>query len=322
MQCQRFWSGQAYPLATWDGTGTNFALYSENATKVELCLFDSAERDEGVEPHGPARKHRPGLARLPAGRVCPANSTAIAFMVPTSRSKGTASIRNKSCSDPYAKAIARETKWADELFAYRVGDPEATFVRRSRQRRLRTAGRCRGYGVHLGQRPAAPDTPWDKTLIYELHVKGFTMLQPDVPENLRGTYAGSGLRAVGRLSEEPGRYGRRTDARSLARRRPAPGRSRADELLGLQHPGLLCPRRAYASRPRRASMPCGEFKSMVRTLHAAGIEVILDVVYNHTAEGNQLGPTLSLPRHRQRLLLPSSPTTRATTWTSPAAATR
>ena len=150
-----------------------------------------------------------------------------------------------------------------------------------------------------------PRTPWHKTVIYEAARQGLhEAASRTCPEQLRGTYAGLASEAGDRPSAEARRHGRRAAAGAPSRRRPAPGRTRADELLGLQHARLL---RARHCGTRPAATPddaVREFKMMVRALHAAGIEVILDVVYNHTAEGNQLGPDALAARHRQRLVLP------------------
>ena len=170
--------------------------------------------------------------------------------------KGTASTRTRCCSDPYAKAIGRETQWHDEMWGYKVGDPAADLSFDDRDNAaLRPLAVVVDAAFTWGDdRP--PRTPWNKTIIYELHVKGFTKLHPNVPEKMRGTYAGLGSEAADPLPARPGRHGRRTVARSRSRRRSAPGRAGAGELLGLQHAGLLRPEHAATPPAARASMRC------------------------------------------------------------------
>ena len=227
---------------------------------------------------------------------------------------------HKLLLDPYARNIVGDA--ALERRAVRLHDrPQARrpVVRPPRQRRrdaeVQGHRPARSPGATTGRR----DVPWHETVIYELHVRGFTMQHPDVPPQLRGTYAGLATRAGHRVPEAPRRHRGRADAGARVRRRPPPGRARPAQLLGLQHASA-------SSRPTRATRASGkvdEFKTMVKTLHAAGIEVILDVVYNHTAEGNQLGPTLCFRGIDNASLLPAGAgRRRATTWTSPAAATR
>ena len=193
MQCQRFGLDKHIP---WERPGTAAAPTSpcirRTPTKVELCLFDSADDDEGIEPHRrcPNTPTWSGTATCPT--CCRARFTAIAFTGPTSRREGHRFNPNKVLLDPYAKAIARETRWADEMWGYQVGDPKADLSFDDRDNaKSGAAGRRRRRSLHLGRRPPAAH-PWSKTIIYELHVKGFTMRHPDVPENFRGTYAGLG----------------------------------------------------------------------------------------------------------------------------------
>ena len=197
--------------------------------------------------------------------------------------------------DPYAKAIGRaHAVERRRCSAFRMGAPDDADAGRSRQRALRAARRGRRRRVHVGRRSRRCETPWHETLIYELHVKGFTQLHPHVPESLRGTYLGPRVGAGDPPPDVARRDGGRTDAGASPQRRVASRAGGAEQLLGLQHAVVL---RARTSRYATSPLPLEavrEFKVMVRALHAAGLEVILDVVYNHTAEGNHLGPTLSL----------------------------
>ena len=177
----RVWPGDPYPLgATWTGVGVNFALFSEHATKVELCLFDSPDATRESASHRAARTDRHGLARLPAG--CPARP-ALRLSRPRpvrARSTAIASTRNKVVLDPYAKAVARTIRWADEMFGYTRRRPE----RRPVVRRRATTPPFAPLAAVVDpaftwgdDRP--PRTPWHKTVIYEMHVRGFTKLHPD-----------------------------------------------------------------------------------------------------------------------------------------------
>ncbi len=321
----RIWPGEAYPLgATWDGRGVNFALYSEHATKVELCLFD-APQDARESQRIVLAENTDMVWHAYLPDVLPGQIYGYRVYGPYEPAARTSlQSATRCCSIPTPRRSPARRCWADEMWGYRVGDPAGrSVVRRARQRRVRAAGAPSSTRPSPGATTAPPRTPWNKTLIYEMHVKGFTKLHPDVPEKLRGTYAGLGSDAVDPLSEEPGHHGRRAAAGPRARRRPAPGRAGPGELLGLQHARLLRARAALCLGRQRPATSVREFKTMVRNLHAAGIEVILDVVYNHTAEGQPAGPDAVVPRHRQRVATTACrPKIRATTWTSPAAATR
>jgi glycogen operon protein len=283
----RVWRGEPYPLgATWDGSGVNFAIFSENAEAVDLCLFDDGGANEqrirlveqtdlvwhcylpdvrpgqryGYRVHGP---YRPELGH----RFNP----------------------NKLLIDPFAKRIDGSVDWDDAMFGYRIGAEEqdveadgrdsAPFVPKSV-----VVNQAFVWG---GDEP--PRTPFDKTLIYEVHVKGFTMRNPEVPEELRGTYAGMGsgpaidyLTNLGITAVELLPVHQHVNDRHLVER----GLS---NYWGYNTIGFFAPEVAYSA----TGEPVSEFKTMVKRFHDAGIEVILDVVYNHTGEGNHLGPTLS-----------------------------
>jgi glycogen operon protein len=289
----RVWPGRPYPLgATWDGLGVNFALFSEHATAVDLCLFDSSgdERESARIPM-PERTDLVFHAYLPD--VQPGQVYGYRVHGPYDPATGHRFNPSKVVLDPYAKAIARTVEWGDEMFGYRIGDPAEDLSLDDRDNaRLAPLAAVVDPAFTWGD-DAPPRTPWHETVIYELHVKGFTRLHPEVPEELRGTYAGLateppiehltslGVTAVELLPVHHHSYDRHLVEKGLT------------NYWGYNTLAFFAPGVRYAASPT----PLGsvrEFKMMVRALHAAGIEVILDVVYNHTAEGSQLGPTLSL----------------------------
>jgi len=288
----RVWPGRPYPLgATWDGSGTNFAIYSEHATGVELCLFDSP--DSKRESHRVPITEQADMvwhAYLPD--VLPGQVYGYRVDGPYNPAEGHRFNKNKVVLDPYAKAIARQTRWGDEMWGYKVGDAKAdlSFDKRNNARFAPLAAVLDEAFTWGDDRP--PSVPWSKTLIYELHVKGFTRLHPEVPENLRGTYAGLSSDAAIRYLKNLGV----TAVELLPVQEPLDDRHLVERNLtnywGYNTLGFFAPAARYASVDAAGDV-VREFKTMVRNLHAAGIEVILDVVYNHTAEGNQLGPTLS-----------------------------
>ena len=288
----RVWPGRPYPLgATWDGSGTNFALYSEHATAVELCLFDSA--DSELESHRIPLAEQTDMvwhAFLPD--VLPGQIYGYRVHGPYEPAKGHRFNPHKVLLDPYAKALARETRWSDEMWGYRVGDPQADLSFDTRDNaRFAPLAAVLDEAFTWGD-DRAPRIPWNKTLIYEVHVKGFTKLHPEVPEKLRGTYAGLSsdaaikyLKSLGITAVELLPVHDHVDDRHLVERGLV-------NYWGYNTLAFFAPEGHYAS-VEAAGDVVREFKTMVRNLHAAGIEVILDVVYNHTAEGNQMGPTLS-----------------------------
>jgi isoamylase len=285
--------GQPYPLgATWDGVGVNFALFSEHATKVELCLFDSVDSaTESVRItlpeqtdmvwHGYLKGIRPG--QLYGYRV----------HGPYAPHDGHRFNPAKVLLDAYAKGIGRMVRWGDENFGYTIGDPTEDLSRDDRDNgALAPLAAVVDPAFTWGDdRP--PRTPWHETVIYELHVRGFTHLHPEVPAALRGTYAGLVSEAAIHHLSELGV----TAVELMPVHHSAMDRHLLERGLGnywgYNTLSYFAPETRYASSPAPTDA-IREFKMMVRALHAAGIEVILDVVYNHTAEGSHLGPTLSL----------------------------
>jgi len=289
----RIWPGRPYPLgATWDGSGVNFTLFSEHATKVELCLFDS--KDGTKETHRiplPEQTDIVWHAYLPDVKL----GQLYGYRVhgPYDPQKGHRFNPHKVVLDPHAKAIGRDLRWSDTMFGYRIGNVEADLSFDDRDN-----ADCAPLGVVVD--PAfhwAGDTqlrtPWHKTVIYETHVRGFTIRHPGVPERLRGSYAGLASKAAIRHLLKLGV----TAVELLPVHSKVNDRHLVEKGLsnywGYNTLSYFAPETSYASsRSPRESVR--EFKRMVRTLHKAGLEVILDVVYNHTGEGNHLGPTLSL----------------------------
>ncbi|KQV76971.1 glycogen debranching protein [Aeromicrobium sp. Root344] len=279
------WPGRSYPLgATFDGTGTNFALFSEAAEFVELCLFDEdgtetrvrLEEVDGFVHHG---------FLLGVG---PGQRYGYRVHGPYDPASGLRCNPHKLLIDPYAKAIGGELDWDPALFAYDLENPEE-----------RNDDDSAGHvPFSLVVNPffdwandRQPRTPYNETVIYEAHVKGLTQTHPDVPESLRGTYAGiahpaivAHLKSLGVTAIELLPVHQFITDHYLSEKG-------LTNYWGYNTIGFFAPHDAYASRPGRQ---VEEFKGMVRALHQADIEVILDVVYNHTAEGNHLGPTLSM----------------------------
>jgi len=285
--------GRPYPLgATWDGLGVNFAIFSENATRVELCLFtdpeakvESARVDLPEQTdqiwHGYIRGALPG--QLYGYRV----------HGPYDPPAGHRFNPNKVVLDPYAKAIGRTIVWDDTMYGYHIGDGQRDL---SFDRRDNAASCSLGAVIDSAftwgddKRPA---TPWHETILYELHVRGFTKLHPEVPPELRGTYAGLASEPVIRYLRDLGV----TAVELMPVHHHAFDRHLLERHLtnywGYNTIAFFAPDLRYSANGSPAGS-VGEFKTMVRGLHAAGLEVILDVVYNHTAEGSELGPTLSL----------------------------
>jgi len=282
------WPGRAYPRgASWDGEGVNFALFSEHAEKVELCLFDAAGRRERQRIALRERTDHVWHCYLPQTR--PGLAYGYRVHGPYAPEQGHRFNPHKLLVDPYAREFVGALRWHDALYGYTVGHPKSdlSFDRRDSAAFM---PKCR---VH---EPAfswgddrRPDVPWHEMVIYEMHVRGFTMLHPDVTPAQRGTYAAlaSGpviqyLKRLGVTAVELMPIHSFIDDRPLVERG-------LRNYWGYNTLGFFAPEPRYS-----ASGKVEEFKSMVKTLHSAGIEVLLDVVYNHTCEGDQLGPTLSM----------------------------
>ncbi|AWB92919.1 glycogen debranching protein GlgX [Aeromicrobium chenweiae] len=279
------WPGSASPLgATYDGTGTNFALFSEVADFVELCLFDESgtetrvrlEEVDGFVHH----------AFLPG--VNPGQRYGYRVHGPYDPEQGLRCNPNKLLMDPYAKAVTGTIDWDPSLFSYDLDEPD--------QRNDADSAGHVPYSLVVNpffdwanDRP--PRTPYNESVVYEAHVKGLTMNHPDLPPELRGTYAGiahpsiiSHLKDLGVTAIELLPVHQFVTDHYLSEKG-------LTNYWGYNTIGFFAPHDAYAAQP---GGQVEEFKGMVRTLHEAGIEVVLDVVYNHTAEGNHLGPTLSM----------------------------
>jgi isoamylase len=282
------WPGRPYPLgSTWDGEGVNFALYSEHAEKVELCLFDVSGKRETLRIPLPEQTDMVWHGYLP--EVRPGQLYGYRVYGPYAPELGHRFNHYKLLLDPYGKQIQGTINWTDSNFGYRVGHKheDLSFDRRDNAGGMpknRVIDSAFTWGTDT-----RPRIPWHETVIYELHVKGFTKVHPDVPERLRGTFAGLAtapvieyLTRLGVTSIELMPVHAFVDDRQLVERG-------LRNYWGYNSIGFLAPEPRYL-----ATSSVREFKTMVKTLHSAGLEVILDVVYNHTAEGNHLGPTLSL----------------------------
>ncbi|MDN5931445.1 MAG: glycogen debranching protein GlgX, partial [Pseudonocardia sp.] len=283
----RPWPGHAYPLgATYDGAGTNFAIFSEVADTVELCLYDDGVETRVALTEVDGFVHHGYLPTVEPGQL-------YGFRVhgPHDPAQGLRCNPDKLLIDPYAKAVDGPVKWDEAVFGYPFDDPDARsdtdsapFVPKSV-----VVNPFFDWG---SDRP--PKTPYNETVIYEAHVRGLTIAHPDIPEALRGTYTGLahpvmiehlknlGVTAVELMPVHEFLNDHHLQEKGLS------------NYWGYNTVAFLAPHHAYAMDTGRAGNQVQEFKAMVRDLHDAGMEVILDVVYNHTAEGNDRGPTLSM----------------------------
>ena len=281
------WPGIPYPRgATWDGEGVNFSLFSANAEKVELCVFDSQGRRELQRIELKERTDDAWHAYLPEAR--PGLLYGYRVHGPYDPERGHRFNAHKLLIEPYAKHIQGQIKWSDAHFGYRMGHPkeDLSFDKHDNAPGIPKSRVIDPAFTWGDDRP--PRIPFHDTVIYELHVRGFTMRHPDVPPEFRGTYAGlttapviDHLLRLGVTAVELMPVHAFVDDRHLLERG-------MKNYWGYNTIGFFAPDMRYSATGR-----VSEFKTMVKTLHSAGIEVILDVVYNHTAEGNQLGPTLS-----------------------------
>src|SRR4051812_48880068 len=289
----RVWPGRSYPLgATWDGAGVNFALFSEHATQVELCLFDSA--DDTKETHRiPLPEHTDQVWHAYLPDVQPEQLYGFRVHGPYEPERGHRFNPNKIVLDPYARAVGRELRWDDALFGYVIGDAKADLSLDPRDNAACAPLASVVDPAFTWGDDRPPRTPWHKTLIYELHVKGFSQRHPGIMEKHRGTYAALASEAAIRHFKELNV----TAVELMPVHHFVKDRHLVERGLtnywGYNTLGYFAVEPKYAGdvSPREA---VNQFKMMVRSLHAAGIEVILDVVYNHTGEGSPLGPTLSL----------------------------
>ncbi len=287
----RVWPGQPYPLgATWTGLGVNFAIFSAHATRVELCLFDAPD---ATTPSAcvPLPEHTDMVWHGYLPDVRPGQLYGFRVHGPYEPHHGRRFNPNKVVLDPYAKALGRVVNWDDAHFGYRIGDPAAdlSFDERDNAAVAPLAAVIDPAFTWGDDRP--PRTPWHRTVIYEMHVKGFSRLHPGIQAPVRGTYEALtsepaiehlqrlGVTAVELMPVHHHAYDRHLVERGLA------------NYWGYNTLAFFAPNVRYAATPTDSVR---EFKRMVKALHSAGLEVILDVVYNHTAEGNHLGPTLSL----------------------------
>jgi glycogen operon protein len=280
------WPGLPYPRgADWDGEGVNFALFSESAEKVELCLFDPAGRREVQRIEFREQTDMVWHCYLPEAR--PGLLYGYRVHGPYRPEQGLRFNPNKLLLDPYARNIIGQLRWGDALYGYTIGHSKADL---SFDRRDSAGGipRCKVIdAAFTWGNDRSPNIDWHDMVVYEVHVRGFTMQHPDVPPALRGTYAGLAsapvieyLKRLGVTTIELLPVHTFVDDRQLVERG-------LRNYWGYNTIGYFAPDARYS-----ASGKIAEFKSMVKILHSAGFEVILDVVYNHTAEGDQLGPTL------------------------------
>ncbi len=283
----RVWPGRPYPLgATWDGRGVNFALFSENAEKVELCLFNAKGKRETERIVLPEYTDRVWHGYLPDVR--PGQLYGYRVYGTYDPTRGHRFNHHKLLVDPYAKALQGRWQWNEANFGYRWGDPKGD-LSFDRHDNARYVPKCRviEQAFSWGDENR-PNVPWAQTVLYEVHVRGYTMLHPDVPDEMRGTFAGLSEPAV---VEHLANLG--ITAVELLPIHPATDENHL-QVSGLQNYWRYNSYNYFACDPRFFSEDhIREFKAMVATLHDAGIEVILDVVYNHTGEGHELGPTLS-----------------------------
>ena len=288
----RIWPGRPYPLgATWDGRGVNFAIYSENATKVELCLYDDADQEqETLRIVMPEHTDMVWHVYLPEAR--PGQLYGYRCFGPYEPEQGHRFNPNKLLLDPYAKAIGRMPKPTPAISGYIFDDKnlDLSFSPEDSGGDAALATVVDGAFTWGDDQP--PNIPTHKTIIYEVHVKGFTKLHPGIIEEHRGTYAGLGsepavryLKDLGVTAVELLPVHMHPDEGVLAERG-------LTNYWGYNSLGFFAPDPRYSSAGP-AEDGVREFKTMVRNLHDAEIEVILDVVYNHTAEGNERGPTVS-----------------------------
>ncbi|MFD9715968.1 glycogen debranching protein GlgX [Streptomyces sp. NPDC059076] len=282
----QIWPGQAYPLgATHDGAGTNFAVYSEVARRIELCLLD----DDGAETRVELREADAFVRHAYLPGVMPGQRYGFRVHGPYAPDRGHRCNSAKLLLDPYARAMSGSIDWGESVYGYRFDRPDSANELDSAPHTMASVVVDPSFDWG-DDRP--PRIDYHRTVMYEAHVKGLTMLHPELPPEVRGTYAGLAHPAVISHLTELGV----TTLELMPVHQFIHDHRLVDAGLnnywGYNTIGFFAPHNAYASRGDRGEQVT-EFKEAVRALHRAGIEVILDVVYNHTAEGNELGPTLS-----------------------------
>ncbi len=290
---QDYQAGSPFPQgATWDGKGVNFALFSEASESVELCLFDSAGQTQENQRIQLLERTK-GIWHIYIPDLKPGQRYGYRVCGPYEPQKGLRFNRNKLLLDPYAKGIGRELKWADELFGYQIGHSEADLSFDERDSAPFAPLAMVVDGNFDWSDEKRPNVPWHETVIYEAHVRGMTKLHPEVPEALRGTYAGMASDPILKYFEKLGI----TAVELMPVHHFLHDRFLIDKGLrnywGYNSLSFFAPEPTYATNRADPEKIIQEFKQMVKRFHNAGIEVILDVVYNHTAEGNHAGPTLS-----------------------------
>jgi isoamylase len=283
------WPGMPYPLgATYDGRGTNFALFSEAADRVELCLFTQGPGEALEEQRVELTEVDAHVWHCYLPQVQPGQLYGYRVHGPYEPERGLRCNPNKLLLDPYAKATHGEIDWDESLFGYSFGDPDSRNDADS-STHMTLGVVINPYFDWEGDR--RPMTPYNETVIYEAHVKGLTQLHPDVPEEHRGTYAGLAHPSVVGHLQKLGI----TALELMPVHQFIQDSTLLDQGLrnywGYNTLSFFAPHSDYAAHGEGQQVQ--EFKAMVKAMHDAGIEVILDVVYNHTAEGNHLGPTLS-----------------------------
>jgi isoamylase len=286
------WPGEPFPLgAAWDGGGTNFSLFSEHAERVQLCLFDDEDNETRIEMT--ERRALNWHCYLPD--IGPGQRYGYRVHGPYEPARGLRFNPAKLLIDPYAKAIDGVVDWAHDANVYPyvpTGSPEDDLELDDEDDAAAIPKAVVTDDAFLWEGDRPPRVPFADTVIYETHVKGFTMLHPDVREDLRGTYAGfASDAAVGYLRELGVTAVELLPVHHISDEGFLAGRGLTN-YWGYSTIGYLAPHSQYAASGSRGEQ-VREFKGMVKALHRAGIEVILDVVYNHTGEGNHLGPMLS-----------------------------
>ena len=288
----RVWPGTPYPLgATWDGEGVNFSIFSEHATSVDLCLFDGAH-DAHASDRIQLRERTDLIWHVYLPDVRPGQLYGYRVDGPYAPQLGHRFNPHKLLIDPYARAISGTIQWDDSLYGYTIGEEgdDLSMDTRDSAGQMPKCVVVDEAFVWGDDRP--PKTPWNRTVIYETHVRGMTIHHPSVQERVRGTFLGMAadpvidhLRSLGVTAIELMPVHQFVADRRLVE-------MGLTNYWGYNSIAFLAPHSGYATAG--LGQQVHEFKSMVKTLHRAGIEVIIDVVYNHTGEGNHLGPTLSL----------------------------